>query len=383
MINQRLLSRIKGIDWDFPGVPSESKFSAIHWYPGRFASQIPAALIGLLSEPGETVLDPFAGSGTTLVEAQRLRRRSVGIELSPIGALIASGKTLAVSAMQVQKMANELLEHARNALVAADMERRDHISTPAAVQGDKWYAPSVFRHLGALWRVVNEQSGPSQVLARLAFSAVLLPVCRETRHWGYVCDNSTPKSDRVGNVIVAFGEVLARLCDAYAERDAEYRARGDGIAEISSAEVLNGDALSLAPRLPAGGADLVVTSPPYSGVCDYVKAQRLSMEWFGCDIEPLRQLEIGARSKRHRGNAQEGYISEMGAVLRALRRCLRPDGTAAIIVGQSAERQATLPTVLKALKDADFEVRLNVNRRVSSRRRQNPSIRGEHLLIAS
>src|SRR5688572_125646 len=83
MINTHLRYRQERVDWDFAGEYSESLFSSIHWHPSRFASQIPATLIGLLSLPGESVLDPFVGSGTTLVEAQRLNRPSIGVDLNP------------------------------------------------------------------------------------------------------------------------------------------------------------------------------------------------------------------------------------------------------------------------------------------------------------
>src|SRR6185295_5317944 len=94
----RCLSRLREIDWDFAGAFSESPFSVAHWHPGRFASQLPAALIGVLTEEGDCVLDPFAGSGTTLVEAQRLFRRSMGIDINPVSCRICEAKTLTVSA---------------------------------------------------------------------------------------------------------------------------------------------------------------------------------------------------------------------------------------------------------------------------------------------
>ena len=80
MSKVRLISRLHSIDWDFAGEHSESPFSAIHWHPGRFASQIPATLIGLLSQPGDLILDPFMGSGTTGIAAKQEGFEFIGIE---------------------------------------------------------------------------------------------------------------------------------------------------------------------------------------------------------------------------------------------------------------------------------------------------------------
>src|SRR4051812_27393641 len=101
MLSERLISRIRGIDWDFAGSYSESPFSAIHWHPARFASQVPAAILGLLSKEGDVVLDPFVGSGTMLVEAQRLGRIAIGMDLNPVACLIAKSKTLAIPSTKV------------------------------------------------------------------------------------------------------------------------------------------------------------------------------------------------------------------------------------------------------------------------------------------
>src|ERR1700754_4056698 len=87
------LRRLEDVDWDFSTSRSQSAFSSLHWHPCRYPSQIPAVLIDALTDPGEVVLDPFLGSGTTAVEAQRLDRPCVGIELNPVSALMARAKT--------------------------------------------------------------------------------------------------------------------------------------------------------------------------------------------------------------------------------------------------------------------------------------------------
>ena len=61
--------------WEFPGENSSD-------HPAAFPMELPHRLIKMLSFIGDTVLDPFAGSGTTLVAAKRLKRKYIGIEMS-------------------------------------------------------------------------------------------------------------------------------------------------------------------------------------------------------------------------------------------------------------------------------------------------------------
>jgi hypothetical protein len=107
------------------------------------------------------------------------------------------------------------------------------------------------------------------------------------------------------------------------------------------------------------------------------------MEWFGSEIEPLRLKEIGARSKRHRALAREIYIEEMTKIVSEIKRVLRGNGQIAIIVGESKNREAVLDDLRSCLISVGLQLQLDLNRRVSSQRRQAPSIRGEHIFVLS
>src|SRR2546423_13531934 len=66
-------------------------------YPARFSPTFVRAAIALFTKPGDVVLDPFMGGGTTLVEAMIMGRPSVGLDVSPLATLIAKVKTTPLS----------------------------------------------------------------------------------------------------------------------------------------------------------------------------------------------------------------------------------------------------------------------------------------------
>src|SRR5688500_10007182 len=62
-------------------------------YPARFSPKFVREIINIFSKPGDVILDPFMGGGTTLVEALINQRHSIGFDISPIAAFVSKAKT--------------------------------------------------------------------------------------------------------------------------------------------------------------------------------------------------------------------------------------------------------------------------------------------------
>lgn len=371
-LRQASMRRLSELDWDFPTQASESAFSALHWHPCRFPSQIPAISIARLTKPNDLVLDPFMGSATTIVEAQKLGRRAIGVDVNPVSALMGEAKTLQNSGAEVERYFRAL-----QITIRRDWAGLREESPPDTVQAAKWYTPITLQGLCKIWGVISRDQSNLAIIGRAAFSSILLPACRETRHWGYVCDNSQPKSDRDVDVAALFEASVSKFAQAYRQRDIECA------QPVPIARVINGTSGAVLSTLPDDSVQCIVTSPPYFGVADYVKSQRLSMEWFSLQIEPVRLEEIGARSKRHRITSLNDYIADLKKVFIQAHRILSVGGTAVVVFGQSPARGDSEKLFVEMLKDVGFSIELERRRQIPTARRQKPSLLEEIVIIGS
>lgn len=362
--------RLERFDWDFATQQSESSFSALHWHPCRFPSQVPAIAISRLSEKADVVLDPFMGSATTLVEAQRLGRKSIGVDINPVSALIARSKLISEDSRKVLYYIDRMMDK-----LTIRWQSLERVKLPASVQYKKWYAPSTVDELRRLWGLVAFDNSTYADIGRSTFSSILISVCRETRHWGYICDNTTPKTDRIGDAKSAFIRTLRLYRLAYESR------RHWPSTKFPSAEVCLGDAREVLEGISDSTVDLVVTSPPYFGVADYAKSQRLSMEWFDFEIEPVRRIEIGARSKRHRKTAAPDFLNELRKTFAECRRVLKKDSYAVVVFGSSPVREDMMPVFMADLENVGFCIETAIPRNISSMRRQFPSLSTERVAV--
>ena len=92
---EQIKSRLEGFDWTQGVNAFDEVTHSIHKYPAKLIPQIPALFIREFCEEGSCVLDPY-WTGTTLLEAKRHGRDSIGFDLNPLALLISKMKTTTI-----------------------------------------------------------------------------------------------------------------------------------------------------------------------------------------------------------------------------------------------------------------------------------------------
>ena len=114
------LRTVLSADLDFHGTDGSYGSHAWHPFPAKFPPQLPEFMIERLSLPGDIILDPMLGSGTTLVEAVRLGRRAVGCDIDPLARMIAAAKLAPIDP-------SDALETGLTVMSAAESDCREDV----------------------------------------------------------------------------------------------------------------------------------------------------------------------------------------------------------------------------------------------------------------
>jgi len=333
------------------------------WWPyvQGYSAEFVADVIGREGlAPGSTVLDPFAGSGTTLVEARRAGHRALGFELLPPAALAARVKIrFEADPERLTALGDRILKEARN---------RRPGPPPFLRETARQFLPAVLARLTRLRDALPAGDIAVIEAARVAFGRTLIPVSRLRRSpcLGY----GRPDADE-------FRDPWTEFARAISDISTDLRTlHGSRPSWGPPGQVWQRDARTL--DLPPGSVDLAVTSPPYVNGMDYINNYKLDLAWLGyarsyadlrrlresmvaCDnlgreaIRPhlatddvddawLREIlqqirnNVGRKRSYRRDDAHgvvKRYFLDLRPVLAAVYRALRPGGRFRLVVGDS------------------------------------------------
>jgi DNA modification methylase len=321
----------------------------LHPYLGKFIPQLVEQLLSRYVPPGGRVLDPFAGSGTTLVQALESGHDATGGDLAAFNCLLMRVKTARYNEFVLEK---ELRDAAARDL-SGKAPRRGYVG--------RWFAPQAAAELAA-WRAFVDEYEHADVLrivlARAARSARLtthfdLDFPKQPQlepYWCYKHRRECRPVDRAGHFLRRYAlDTLARI-----KQFARVRVRD------RHAVVLHGDSRELRWE---GPFDAVVTSPPYPGLIDYHEQHRYAYELLGLDDR--REQELGAAAAGTGKTAIGAYTDGIADVLRHAAGALRPGAPLLIVVN---DRRDLYPDILdRAGLRLEGRLRRHVNRRTGRR----------------
>jgi SAM-dependent methyltransferase len=320
---------------------AESLTHPFHSYPARLHPATARALVELVGRgAGDApIVDPFCGSGTSLVEARAAGLRAVGVDLNPLAILVARAKTWTAPVRRRRELHSVGHEITGHALAAGKAARRSGgqaagLRAPAGFDPNarnrrlaSWFAPHVRRELELIAAHLDELRARDPELAGVltaCLSAILYKVSSRTSDTdGTWVDRNVPRGAAARHFAQRVELLSAGLAD---------------IARTSGAipEVFEHDARRLRDHVPDGTAGGVIASPPYAGTYDYAEHQRLRFDFLALRHRAFDAGEIGSRrSFESDPDAPATWRAALADAIDAIARVLAPGRPAAIVIGDS------------------------------------------------
>lgn len=368
-------------DLDFNSQNTLYATHGLHAYAAKCPPQLVRYGLRYYSKPGQTVLDPMVGSGTTLVEARLAGRSAIGYDIDPLAQLIAQVKSRQLSDQVIEHIYEIIfqktlkdIEGLRTGRVSQRL--RERATSPDFPNRDYWFDEDVLKALAILSYHITHTPMSDRVrdFFWVAFSSLILAKtsvanARDIIHSRHHYWEHAQRP----NVLEKFAARVRLMRKQMAEFCAQCRnVRG------TTAEARLGDARRLGLR--SESLDLVFTSPPYATALDYPRAHFLAVAWMqealGVGLEEYRanasiyvgsergrqsrdfvlderlaRLELAqsvitllaVQSKTHAQHVQR-YFVDMNQVFSEIARVLKPRQHAIIVVCPSHIRTVEIPT---------------------------------------
>jgi DNA modification methylase len=409
------------IDLDFGAGGHLYATHQLHAFAARCPAPVARWAIESYSAPGDVVLDPMVGSGTTLVEARLCGREAWGCDIDPLSRLIAKVKATDVDLTALDRAIASL----ENRLRGLDL---DDSWRPDLPDVERWFRPQVAKDLSRIRHALLSSRAPRPVrdLCWVAFSSVItartsVANARDVVHSRHHYRRWTKDPRTCERFLRRLRQIRGMVAD-FSKRVAEAPQRTDVRIVGSDARALPADTESV---------DLIFTSPPYCTALDYTRAHMFSVgwmdSWLGTSVAEYRDLGrryVGSERGPMRVGSAAGtlppalgcepvdaivrtfaddpkrawivqrYFADMQRVLAESARVLRPGKAMVLVVCPSNIRRHPVPThelfveLARAQRPA-LEVELLVERTIHDRRRLmpylssafGPRMRTEYVLV--
>ena len=381
--------KYKDESWDFRASDTKEYTHCFHTYPAMMIPQIARELLKVYGTQGGWLLDPYCGTGTSLVEASLFGMHSTGCDINPLVRLIATAKTtpICLSALDetLRKLDKDLFEiqYQGNNLPDAPIPDIQNLSY--------WFSEEVIGTLAYLQdRIRHIKDKALQNFIRVAFSETVREVSytRNGEFKLYRMPENKLK-DFTPDVLGIFGKKLRRNrhgLASYLEK------RKNVQASVTMANTVEGELPT--PR-PPDGYDIVITSPPYGDsqtTVAYGQFSRLAAEWIGLpNARKVDKIAMGGmRSKEtligspvssavekirsvdeKRAQEVSAFYIDLARSINSIAKACSPHATICYVVGNRRVKGIMLPTddfVVDSFRQHGFLHKATVVRNIPNKR---------------
>jgi DNA modification methylase len=342
-------------------------------YYGKFPSILARNLIREYALPNHVVLDSYAGSGTTLVEAKLAKLNSIGIDINPLGVLACRVKCRSYNIDELRRRwqhLSELIEQHYSFFISTEdiITKRSEFSydeslalarhcLPRQPKISKWFGEREMHGLAILKSCLLQlPMDEYREFFTLAFFAIIRRASRafdgEIRP--HVNKDKTPRP-----VWKAYSKKVREMLIREQEWITCTNREVWSIAKISDNRNLSTD-----PLIQETSVGQIIAHPPYLNSFDYLPAYSLEFDWSegfnelwgSYDLAAVKQAEIRAWPATN----QQLYDSYFDSQARMLEQCFKvlvPGGTCCVVIGDATIRGKLIPVHLICAKlgqDAGF-----------------------------
>lgn len=326
----------------------------IHEYKGKFNPQVVRALTNAVDIDAGVLIDPFCGSGTSLIEAVRLGMNAVGVDRSPMAVFLAGAKTQAMSVPDYRALREGFAGFTQD--LAAEMKEAQQSAAGPTLEGvlapeaqdylQSWFPEEAFAAVAVALSATVPARPRTTVhqLAEVALSSILRAVSLQLPDDLRV--RRRPEPFEPPPVWELFLEASERIEAGLKEM--EEWPRSGAVAEVHLGSASESGWFASADD---AARRFILTSPPYATALPYIDTDRLSIVALGlASLKQVRQLDMDLVGSREWRKADErGWGRRLGANADAL-----PDAVMELVRdlqmrnedGNAGFRRAAVPALL-------------------------------------
>jgi site-specific DNA-methyltransferase (cytosine-N4-specific) len=311
--------------FNFNGADTTYLTHSLHPYPAKFPPQLPKNILRQFAQKGQTVLDPFCGSGTTLVESRLQGLHAIGVDVNGLSTLLSKVKATPLNQEQQQIIslfAKELKQQSQ----FWQKTRRPQFDIKEIEGLSHWFQKNVAEEITyILQQIYQFNDNKIKDFLKIVLSSIIVRVSNQDSDTRFAAINKEIKD------YFTIDLFISRLSE-YLKRVIEF---SNSITHHTHLEVFNADSRNLSFIAPKS-IDIIVTSPPYANTYDYYLYHKFRKRWLDLDVQFAQYNEIGSRReysslKREPNKWNEDLIKcfiEMNKVL-------KDGGLAFVVIGDS------------------------------------------------